>query len=321
MKKQPYDLHAKVFPFQFLGEERTTTSRIFLKCINEIDFNKFDVWDGRVITEKTFAKEAAKANKDGSAFSKSKDYELETRNEMKFLVSSHISDRNPVTYLFSLPPSLQKFNEKKKTYENGNNLHGAEYNIPDIKAINWKFSYEQEKTGKYYRLNEIIRSIIVYYGIAFVNYNAITTCYVCERILMPEKKKEPTFCSQDCRNINHPETYGEWGKYKYECRRRQTGHFQYYVKGISIEPEVCKNCLDYDELEMSVGGTCKEFINKCKNTLGHKEAEPLLKHIASKKEKRLQEYLISLQNEHYDAEDKMFDEYIDRMIELDKKKK
>ncbi len=129
--------------------------------------------------------------------------------------------------------------------------------MPGINYSNWKVTHDD------HTLNEVIRSFIISYGIAFGTYDAITRCYNCRKLILPKTKFHRSFCSKSCRSENHKI---EFGRDKYACFERQKKWYSYYIKNkhgqniyATIETDKCKDCERFWEFEKIPGGLCDVF--------------------------------------------------------------
>lgn len=258
LRKKQYT--GKIFHFFLLGEERTVTTKISLGESNKPKTGKLDATlDGRLLGEKLFVNNAIEAVKNDFNVTKSGSYELKSDHKQVFLIKAYIGQEKGIHDLFELPPALEKINETKIKLEDGILIHHAEYIVPGINFLNCSDNNE------YFTLNEVIRSFIINYGIAIGNYDAITRCFICRKIILPKKKSHRSFCSPKCRSVNH---MIEFGKDKFACFERQKQWFSYNLslngKDVyaTIDTDNCKECERYCEYGRIPGGTCEIFVKK-----------------------------------------------------------
>lgn len=247
-----------IFHFFFLGEERTVTSKITIGDIRNVEAGELEsTLDGRILGEKLFVNNAISAIKDDFKITKSGSYELESNQKQVYLLKGYIGQEKGTQHLFSLPPALSRINETKMEFEKGHLIHHAEFRVPGINYSNWL-----QNDGSH-TLNEVIRSFIVQYGIAYGGFDAITKCHVCGKTILPKKKSHRSFCSKKCRSINHRI---EFGKDEFACFERQKQWFSYQRSLLSntdayatIDTDNCKGCERYWRFEKIPGGMCDVF--------------------------------------------------------------
>lgn len=263
----------KLLHFYFLGEERTVTTKVNIAKLEQIDVGEIEpTLDGRSINGKNFIENAISAIKDDCIETITGDYELKSIQKIVYLIKAYIGQEKSIDHLFNFPPALTKHNEIKKELKDDNLLedgfliHHAEFRVPGINFFNLG------DENKYYALNEVIRSFIVNYGIAFGSYDALTKCFNCGRVILPQKKSHRSFCSQKCRSLNHKI---ELGEKKFACLDRQRKWFAYnlfkdfeeakthYEEGtITIPTNECKICERYWDVGKIPGGICDVFVKK-----------------------------------------------------------
>jgi len=299
LQKRPFT--GKLMHFYFLGEERKITTKINYPELET-------TLDGRSISEKSFIKNSVAAIKDNFYSSQIGAYKLESSNQTEFILRAYLEQEKALDHLFSLPPALTRFNERKVLIKDDKYLeeellfHHAEFRVPGINFLN------SRKVERAYTLNEVIRSFIINYGISFGSFDSLTKCFTCGKIILPKKKAHQSFCSQRCRSINHKDDFGEKN---FACLERQRQWFSYHLtlrknKGkkedeeqeivyATIDTSNCRDCERYWQFEKIPGGICDVFVKKYKienpnkEQLIHEEEVKLQKKIAAQEKALVEE--------------------------------